>query len=268
MRYIPLLCIVLLNCNSRDLDINYTQQLQISDSLRLNGNIDSSYNLLRTISKEAPDSIAFIAKAKIANLYINSKMYKMAIEEYKDIYIPENKNLSIPGMIAFCYDQLDIIDSAKLYLKKSIQNNYKRGYCYFLLGNYSYKEGKPDSAKLYYLKSISDSAYYNSYNNLGAIYTTESKYDSANIYINKALLLAPNEAYPNYYKSMILYEENQFKSALRYINKAVSVNNTNPNFYDLKANIFYVMDDDSACFYYNKAVSLGGNNKNYKNRCR
>lgn len=200
----------------------------------------------------------------------------------------------IYGSLAHQYMQLNLDDSAKKYLDKAIQQINKmpegddkklfKGLSYLDLGNITFDEKKFVDANLYYKKSLKEfqSAkleknipvyhYRRSLYNIGNSFIYINKTDSAEQFLNKALVIKDDENKElNFFitnaLSQIYTQKGQYQRSIDSLMNII--NNKNLNNVRLESDIYYALSQnykkignyDQSIFYNEKYVKLDNANK-------
>lgn len=200
----------------------------------------------------------------------------------------------IYGSLAHQYMQLNLDDSAKKYLDKAIEQINKmpegddkklfKGLSYLDLGNITFDEKKFVEANLYYKKSLKEfqSAkleknipvyhYRRSLYNIGNSFIYINKTDSAEQFLNKALVIKDDENKElNFFitnaLSQIYTQKGQYQRSIDSLTNII--NNKNLNNVRLESDIYYALSQNykkignfnQSIFYNEKYVKLDNANK-------
>lgn len=200
----------------------------------------------------------------------------------------------IYGSLAHQYMQLNLDDNAKNYLDKAIQQINQmpegdekklfKGLSYLDLGNITFDEKKFVDANLYYKKSLKEfqsakSAknipvyhYRRSLYNIGNSFIYINKKDSAELFLDKALIIKDDENkelnfFINNSLSQIYSQRGQYQRAIDSLTNII--NDEKLNNVRLESDIYYALsqnykkigDYDKSIFYNEKYVKLDNANK-------
>jgi len=200
----------------------------------------------------------------------------------------------IYGSLAHQYMQLNLDDNAKKYLDKAIEQINKmpegddkklfKGLSYLDLGNITFDEKKFVDANLYYKKSLKEFQSANSPNsipiyhyrrslyNIGNSYININKTDSAEFFLNKALVIRDDANKElNFFiitsLSEIYSKKGEYQRAIDCLTKII--NNKKLNNVRLESDIYYALAQnykkignyDQSIFYNEKYVKLDNANK-------
>lgn len=200
----------------------------------------------------------------------------------------------IYGSLAHQYMQLNLDDNAKKYLDKAIEQINQmpegdekklfKGLSYLDLGNITFDEKKFADANLYYKKSLKEfqsakSAknipvyhYRRSLYNIGNSFIYINKTDSAELFLNKALIIKDDENKElNFFitnsLSQIYTQKGLYQRAIDSLTHII--NNKNLNNVRLESDIYFALSQnykkignfDKSIFYNDKYVKLDSANK-------
>lgn len=151
------------------------------------------------------------------------------------------------------------LDSALIYLRNGIRNepNSYRGY--FYLGKTYSAMGKYEDALSAFNKSIKYNKHFSeSFLNAGRIYKLQNKTNEAILSFRNALALKPED--PSYMEQLgfALYNDDKINESLKYLSKALEIDNQNPKTYFILGNIYALKLNrpEKALEYFKKSVYL------------
>jgi tetratricopeptide (TPR) repeat protein len=123
-----------------------------------------------------------------ADIYMARKMYREAIEQYKEC----TSTASVLNKIGIAYHQLGDLGAAKKHYKRAIKMNRQFSEAYNNLGTVYYAERNYRRAIKEYKKALKIMPHSASmYCNLGTAYFARKKYDDASDAYRQAILLDP-----------------------------------------------------------------------------
>ena len=163
-------------------------------------------------------------------------------------------------------DTLTIFSHDILVSKNSATANYLLGNSLVLRGGISpVKKDQLDTFNLAkkYLKRAVEIApgFYNASSNLGYIYLTENKADSAYLYLKEGLKNGPNDVQINYYYGSSLFMLGKYDESIKALNHTISLNPKNEDAYLMLASSYLGKGDNSnGLLCYTKIIELNPRN--------
>ncbi len=200
-----------------------------------------------------------------ADSLINLQKYNQAITVYKSILNQSEKKEDIYYKISECYVDLNMSDSAKFYLYKTISLDSTYSKAYATLSNIYFIDEQIDtSLSLIKLarKFKPDTAMYPIYE--GITYMYYQSLDTALQLFDEALRIEPNNPTAYYYKSYVYSSVYMTDSAIKFVNLALKYKQE-ADYYKLKAEIYYYAERyTDALFEIDKAIELNPDEKSYQ----
>lgn len=171
----------------------------------------------------------------------SASQFLKAVDIYHD-YATAYEQLGLVYMrIGECTQSSTAIDSAEMYLKRSLEllptiSSVNNNLAKILFSRQQYQE-----AKLHYLKALEWDPYFkDAYFNLGSVYGITGMYDSSLYYYQKCIEIDPNYYQSYAYMGLTYVNLGDFEKAIDMYDKAIKVDARNILAYTLKLRALFL----------------------------
>lgn len=200
----------------------------------------------------------YSVKVRLAKAYKKEKKLQKAIDVYEGIISEDSENLFIKYQLGKLYVQTKqpakAIDTFKNIIKQDSTNanyHYRLGIAYGMLKKRNLKINS-------FLEAYkNDTTHIKSIHHLALAYTLLHDKDSANIFINRGLVVNPNHINLNKLKINNLYREEKFTEAIQFL-KRIDTIEPNEHYTQkmLGRSYFNLKKYEEAKKYFNKAIRI------------
>lgn len=214
--------------------------------------ISKTYYQLNNYLKE----IAFISKG--LNKYPNNKEclnqkgdsyywheeYSKALKYYLKAEEQGLVDTELYYHISYCYSKARDFKKALIYANKEIFIDKTGAYGYYRKGFTHYEAGNIDAALEAYLEAEKFDhnyrTFYDMYLNMSEIYLDKNDYEKALKYIDKAIALENKNAQFYFYKGYILYKQKKYSEALKLYKKAYCLGENSTDLIVEMSNVYVI----------------------------
>ncbi|MEA3497046.1 MAG: tetratricopeptide repeat protein [Bacteroidota bacterium] len=186
---------------------------------KLKGDIETSITNYKKVLKI--DSEDYDAKLALAFLYYDKNNFKQSLNYYKLIYKNDNKDVEAINGFGRIYHKQSKYNKASFYFQKAINLLPSYMQQYFDLAQVYIEKGNLDSARITYFQIINkDNTYAEAWAGIGKMYYWENRPDIALKYYEKAISLdSSNEKFNKIYKDIKNELAYSFSATLKKINE-------------------------------------------------